>query len=380
MEIKGIFGLGSVRRAAPNLVIIFSVAGLTVLGLIVLFSATHGIHADPYAIIRKQAVWLLIALAAGAVAAWVDWERMRFLAWPIAGLTAGLLVLVLIEGIGVSVNGARRWLDLGLMRMQVSDFAKIAFVFVLAHYLAANQRRVRSFRSGFCLPCAIIAAVFFLILLEPDFGTAFLVGLIGGAMLFLAGVRLVYLVPSSLLGIGICAVAVVCDPVRLKRITSFLNVEANKADGAYQLWQGILAFGAGGLRGVGLGNGRQQNAFLPEAHTDFIFSVIGEELGFFFTAGVVGLFLLVFTVGVWNLRRAPDMFQYLLVAGALLLISVQALLNLGVVTGCLPTKGLSLPFLSYGGSNLVCMFILVGIVLNGFRRWSRPYNLEPFKI
>jgi len=380
MEIKSIFGLDAVRRSAPSLVIIFSVAALTLLGLIVLFSTTHGIFADPYAIIRKQIVWLAIALAAGTGAALFNWERMRLFAWPIAGLTAGLLGLVLIDGVGVSVNGARRWLDLGLMRMQVSDFAKIAFIFVLAHHLAANQRRIGTLGAGFCAPCGIICAVFILILLEPDFGTAFLVGLIGGAMLFLAGVRLAYLVPTGLVGASLFSFAVYCDPVRLKRVTSFLDVEANKADGAYQLWQGILAFGAGGWRGVGLGNGRQQNAFLPEAHTDFIFPIIGEELGFFFTAGVVGLFLLIFTAGVWNLRRAPNLFQYLLVAGALLFISVQALFNFGVVTGCLPTKGLSLPFISYGGSNLVCMFILVGIILNGFRSWSRPAYLEPFHL
>ena len=162
------------------------------------------------------------------------------------------------------------------------------------------------------------------------------------------------------------------DPVRLQRITSFLDVEGNRSDSSYQLWQGILAFGAGGVQGVGLGAGRQQMSFLPEAHTDFIFAIVGEELGLVFTLGVVTLFMTLFFVGVLQLKRAPNLYQYLLVMGALLFLTLQALINIGVVTGCLPTKGMSLPFISYGGSNLVFMFVLTGIILNGFRAWELP--------
>ena len=158
----------------------------------------------------------------------------------------------------------------------------------------------------------------------------------------------------------------------LQRITSFLDVEGNRADSAYQLWQGILAFGAGGIQGVGLGVGRQQMSFLPEAHTDFIFAVVAEELGFIFTAGIVLLYMTLFFIGVLQLRRAPNLYQYLLVMGALLFITFQALINIGVVTGTLPTKGMSLPFISYGGSNLVLMFVLTGIILNGLRSWEMP--------
>ena len=179
-----------------------------------------------------------------------------------------------------------------------------------------------------------------------------------------------FLIPAAVASLTGFAILVYNDPVRLARITSFLNVEGNRSDSAYQLWQGILAFGAGGLQGVGLGSGRQQMSFLPEAHTDFIFSIIGEELGFFFTAGVVVLFMTLFFVGMLQLKRAPGLYHYLLVMGALLFITFQALINIGVVTGCLPTKGISLPFISYGGSNLVFMFVLTGIILNGFRTWE----------
>ena len=166
--------------------------------------------------------------------------------------------------------------------------------------------------------------------------------------------------------------AVIHNPNRLARFMAFLDVEGNRSRGTYQLWQAILAFAAGGVNGVGLGQGRQQNSFLPEVHTDFIFAVIGEELGLVFTIGVVVLFAIIFVAGLAHLRKAPNLFQFLLVGGCLLLISLQALINLGVVTGCLPTKGMSLPFISAGGSNLVLMGVLVGIILNTQRAWTKP--------
>ncbi len=366
-----------IKRDGPIFLILLAVAGLTHLGFIILFSATQAHLGGLSAIVGKQALWLIIALLAGGTTAFLNLENLRPLAWHLAALVGALLLLVLLPGVGVMVNGARRWLDLGPINMQVSDLAKIAMIFLLAHYLAANQRCLGSFAKGFFIPMAIVGTVFLLVMLEPDFGTAFLLGLVGFTMLFLAGVRLAYLLPSLGLGVLFFALAIMFDPVRMKRITSFLDVEAHKSDGAYQLWQGILAFGAGGLNGVGLGNGRQQNSFLPEAHTDFIFPIIGEELGLLFSAGVVALFLLIFLCGLWNLRRAPNLFQFLLAAGAVIMITSQALINIGVTTGCLPTKGMSLPFISYGGSGLVAMFILVGILINCLRTWGQSPLPKP---
>lgn len=358
---------------SPASFIFLCAVALTTLGVIVLFSASVSFFEnDPYYFIRRQVVWLLIAIVAGFTISRVNLERIRPSAW-IIGLAAVVgLVIVLIPSLGVEVNGSRRWLDLGLMRLQVSEFAKLALVFALAHYLAANQRRIPSFWRGFMVPASGIGLCCMLILLEPDFGTAMLCGAIGFSMLLLAGVRLLYLIPSVLAGLGLFAVLVMHSPVRLARITSFLDVEAHRSDGAYQLWQAILAFGAGGQGGVGLGNGRQQMAFLPEAHTDFIFAIIGEELGLYFTLGVVLLFAAIFVLGLSHLRRAPNLFQFLLVAGSLLMLTLQAIINLGVVTGCLPTKGMSLPFISYGGSNLVLMGMTVGILLNTKTAWARP--------
>ncbi|MGB0263408.1 MAG: putative lipid II flippase FtsW [Opitutales bacterium] len=345
---------------------------LTFLGLVILFSASQAMHDDPTVLLRKQLVWLVIATLAGGLAMMINLDALRPYAYLLAGGSVLLLVAVLIPGIGVTVNGAQRWIDFGPMRLQVSEIGKLGLLFALAHYMATNRRQIDEFVRGFLAPCGILAVICGLIIIEPDFGTAFLCGAVGGTLLFLAGVRLRFLVPSAIGALCLFAVAVYNDPVRLQRITSFLDVEGNRGDSSYQLWQGILAFVAGGFDGVGLGAGRQQMSFLPEAHTDFIFAIVGEELGFVFTAGVVILFMTLFFVGVMQLKRAPDLYQYLLIVGALLFITLQALINIGVVTGCLPTKGMSLPFISYGGSNLVFMFTLTGIILNGFRNWRMP--------
>lgn len=366
----------SAGRSAPlrlppaGVFICLVVITLTFLGLVALFSASQAIHDDPALLLRKQLIWLVIASFAGAFVMLINLEALRPLSYVLAGAALLSLVAVLIPGIGVTVNGAQRWIDFGPMRLQVSEIGKLGLLFALAHYLSNNKRYFDQFLRGFTIPCGIVGVFCGLIILEPDFGTTFLCGAVGGILLFLAGMRLKFLIPAAVLALTGFAVLVYNDPVRMARITSFLDVEGNRSDSAYQLWQGILAFGAGGLQGVGLGEGRQQMSFLPEAHTDFIFSIIGEELGFFFTAGVVVLFMTLFFVGIMQLKRAPGLYQYLLMMGALLFITLQALINIGVVTGCLPTKGISLPFISYGGSNLVFMFVLTGIILNGFRTWE----------
>jgi cell division protein FtsW len=345
---------------------------LTFLGLVILFSASQAMHDNPTVLLRKQLIWLAIATLCGACAMLINLDALRPYVYLLAGGSILLLFAVLIPGIGVTVNGAQRWIDFGPMRLQVSEIGKLGLLFSLAHYMATNRRMLDDFIRGFMTPIFILTVICVLIILEPDFGTAFLCGAVGGTMLFLAGVRLRFLIPTGIFALTLFAIAIYNDPVRLARITSFLDVEGNRSDSSYQLWQGILAFVAGGFDGVGLGDGRQQLSFLPEAHTDFIFAIVGEELGFVFTAGVVILFMTLFFVGVMQLKRAPDLYQYLLVVGALLLVTYQALINIGVVTGCLPTKGMSLPFISYGGSNLVLMFTLTGIILNGFRSWRMP--------
>ncbi len=359
----------------PASVIIVCVVALVSIGLAVLFSASSPIKGGPYAYLYKQFIFLALAIGAGWLVAIADLEQLRKFAWIAAALALVALLFVLIPGIGIKVNGGRRWLGFGGVRLQVSEFAKLALVFSLAHYLAVNQSRLHDFWRGFVLPGAWVGLFALLVLVEPDFGAAFLLGSIGVILLFLAGARLKFLLPSigaALLGF---VVLVMHNPVRLARVMSFLDPEGNRQGTGYQPWQALLAFAAGGIDGVGLGNGRQQNAFLPEAHTDYIFAILGEELGLIFTLLVVGLFTTIFVAGLMHVRRAPNLFQFLLVTGSLLLICLQAIINLGVVTSLLPSKGMALPFISAGGSNLLLMGLLVGIIINTQRTWERPKPL-----
>jgi len=356
----------------PASVIIVCVVALVSIGLAVLFSASSPIKGGPYAYLYKQIIFLALAIGAGWLVTIADLEQLRKFAWIASGVALVGLVAVLFT---VPINGSRRWLGLGGVRMQVSEFAKLALVFSLAHYLALNQSRLHEFKRGFVLPSAWIGLFCLLVLVEPDFGAAFLLGSIGILLLFLAGARLRFLLPSigaALLGF---VVLVMHNPVRLGRVLSFLDPEANRQGTGYQPWQALLAFAAGGVDGVGLGNGRQQNAFLPEAHTDYIFAILGEELGLIFTLLVVGLFTTIFVAGLMHVRRAPNLFQFLLVTGCVLLICLQAIINLGVVTSLLPSKGMALPFISAGGSNLLLMGLLVGIIINTQRTWERPKPL-----
>ena len=359
------------RFPASGIIIILIVTILTLLGIIILFSASQAMHSNPVALLKKQILWLVLGVIIGFFVFRLDLERIRSLIPIITGAALLLLALVLIPGIGVKVNGAQRWLDLGLMRLQVSEIGKIGLLFCLAHYLAMHRRSLDALKEGFVYPFSFLGLFVGLIFLEPDYGTAFLCGLVGAVLFFVSGIKLRYLLPSAGLALLLFCIAIVLNPERLSRITSFLDVESNRSDSGYQLWQGIIAFGVGGIEGVGLGSGQQQMSFLPEAHTDFIFSIIGEELGLFFSMGVALLFLALLILVLFQLKYALNLYQYLLVLGSLLMIEFQALINMGVVTGCLPTKGMSLPFISYGGSNLVLMFILIGVILNCLCHWSK---------
>ena len=357
--------------ASPVAVIVVCAVGLTFLGLTILFSASVSLKQDPYFYLDKQVVGVVAAGFLCFVASRINLDYARRASVWIAAAALVLLVLVLIPHLGVSVKGSRRWLGYGAARLQVSEFAKLAMVFCMAHYLALNQTRIGDFKRGYLYPLGIIGAFTGLILLEPDFGTAALALSVGLLLLFLAGAKWRYILPTIGLSATAFAVLVAHNPNRLRRFTAFLDVVGNRQGGTYQLYQSLEAFAAGGIGGAGLGQGRQQINFLPEAHTDFIFAVVGEELGMWFTLGVVGVFAVIFVAGLFHLRRAPNLFHFLLAAGCLLLLCLQSVINLGVVTGVLPTKGMSLPFISAGLSNLLLMGLLVGILLNTRRTWGR---------
>ena len=357
---------------SPVAVIVVCAVALSFLGITILFSASASFKQGPLFYVSKQLIGVGLATVVGWVVSRVDLELARRYIWVVGGVAALMLVLVLIPGLGVSVKGSRRWLGFGGLRFQVSELGKLAMVFCVAHYLAANQTRLADLWRGFAQPLLIIVGFAALIVLEPDFGTAALTFAVGVSLMFLAGARWRYILPAVLAAVMAFAVLVIHNPNRLRRFTAFLDVEGNKQGGTYQLYQSLAAFAVGGTEGAGLGQGRQQMNFLPEAHTDFVFAVVGEELGLWFTLGVVVIFLIMFIAGLVHLRRAPNLFHYLLVAGCLLLMLLQAVINLGVVTGILPTKGMSLPFISAGLSNLVLMGMILGILVNTQRSWGKP--------
>ncbi len=356
--------------ASPVAVIVVCAIGLTFLGLTILFSASVSLKQDPYFYLDKQVVGVVAAGVLCFVASRINLNYARRASVWIAAVALLLLVLVLIPHLGVSVKGSRRWLGYGAARLQVSEFAKLAMVFCLAHYLALNQTRIGDLKRGYLYPLGIIGAFAGLILLEPDFGTAALALSVGLILLFLSGAKWRYIVPTIALAAAAFSLLIAHNPNRLRRFTAFLDVEGNKQGGTYQLYQSLEAFAAGGTSGAGLGQGRQQINFLPEAHTDFIFAVVGEELGMWFTLGVVGVFGIIFIAGLAHLKRAPNLFHFLLATGCLLLMCLQSIINLGVVTGVLPTKGMSLPFISAGLSNLLLMGLLIGILINTQRTWG----------
>jgi cell division protein FtsW len=357
--------------ANPVAVIVVCAIGLTCLGLTILFSASVSLKQDPYFYLNKQVAGVAAACFLCFVASRINLDYARRASVWVGGIALLLLFLVLIPHLGVAVKGSRRWLGYGAARLQVSEFAKLAMVFCLSHYLALNQTRIGDLKRGYLYPLCIIGAFTGLILLEPDFGTAALALSVGLVLLFLSGAKWRYILPTIALSAASFAVLVVHNPNRLRRFTAFMDVEGNKQGGTYQLYQSLEAFAAGGISGAGLGQGRQQINFLPEAHTDFIFAVVGEELGMWVTLGVVAVFTIMFVAGIAHLRRAPNLFHFLLATGCLLLMCLQSIVNLGVVTGVLPTKGMSLPFISAGLSNLLLMGLLVGILINTQRTWGR---------
>ncbi|MDO8540948.1 MAG: putative peptidoglycan glycosyltransferase FtsW [Opitutaceae bacterium] len=350
----------------PATVIAVCAIGLTLLGLSILFSASASFRQGPYFYLNKQIVGVVAATGLCLLMSRVDLDYLRRYAWWIGGALLVLLVLVAIPHIGIAVKGSRRWLGFGSVRVQISEFAKLGLVFCLAHYLAQNQTRIGEFRRGFLWPLALVGACAAPVLLEPDFGTSALMVAVGLVLVFIAGAKWRHILPAIALVGGAFALLVVYNPNRLHRILEFLSEQKS-----YQLRQALAAYAAGGIEGSGLGQGRQQLSYLPEAHTDFIFSVIGEELGLIFTLAVVVLFTTILVAGLIHLRRAPNLFQFLLVLGCLTLISLQAIINIGVVTGVFPTKGMSLPFISAGLSNLMLMGLLLGIILNTQRTWGR---------
>ncbi len=366
---------GGFSKSAACFGIILPVFALALMGIVALVSAS-AYRTDSASLLQKQAFCLGLGIFACAFVSFINLNLLRKLTIPICIIAIVALILVLIPGIGYEVKGSRRWLVLLGQRFQPSDIGKFAIVLAMATYLHKYQLYMKKFLYGIFIPCSIIAVFCGLIALEPDFGTTFLCGSIAFTLLFMGGVRISHIAPFAIMGAIGLGILVYLNPNRFYRMTAFLNPEAHAQTGGYQLRQALFAFGAGGTNGTGLYQGRQQYSFLPEAHTDFIFANIAEELGIFGTMGVLIAFLTIFLVTIFQLRKAPNIFEFSLALGVMLMVVIQAIFNMGVVTGIFPTKGISLPFISFGGSNLVMMFIFSGILINCICRWSKKNPIE----
>jgi cell division protein FtsW len=343
----------------------FCVAALLGLGLVMLYSSSMTQVGARYLVM--QCIWcaggLLLCVAATAL----DYQFLKKAAWPLFIVALVLLALVLLplpHGITKKINGAHRWFILPGIRLQPSELGKIALIILLAWYGDRFQRKMNTFKQGVVFPGMIAALMLGVIFVEPDRGTTILLAAVSGAMLLIAGVRLKFIIPPVLLGIAGLAVSILHDPMRMRRIFSWWDLEAHKDGVGYQAYQAMIALGSGGWFGLGLGNGLQKNGFVPEHHTDFIFSIIGEELGLVATLAIVVAFVVIAICGIYIALHSRDTFGGLLAAGITFLISLQAAINIGVVTSALPNKGLPLPFISYGGSNLLAMLTCVGILFS----------------
>jgi len=344
---------------------------LVTIGIVMLFS-TSSLYArekygDPNYLLKRQLVWLAVGAVGCVAAASTPYPRLRRWCVPLLVVTAVLLVLVLLPGVGRRIGGARRWLSLGGLQVQPSEFAKLTVILWLAHYLSKQKRRIEEFGRGFFLPLMVTGVFLALILAEPDFGTTALLGMVAFAMMFIAGVRQAHFWPTVLAGLGAFAVLIWQNPNRAERMLAFLDLEKYKSGKGYQVWQAMLAFGSGGVNGLGLGNSRQKMFWLPEAHTDCIAAILGEELGLIGMLVVLALFVTLLVCGVIIAMKTPDLNGRYLALGVTLLIALQTLINIGVVTAWLPTKGLPLPFISYGGSSLMMNLMAVGILLSVLR-------------
>ncbi len=346
--------------------LVICVASLLTLGIVMLYSSSM---ADKGHYLQNQMIWCGLGMVACVTAATVDYRLLKKFVAPILAFAVLLLVLVLVPHVGLKINGARRWFKLGgSVRFEPSELGKLALIVAVGWYGARSHRQLGCWQRGFIAPAAGMGGVLGLICVEPDRGTTFLMAGVTAVMLFIAGARWKFIVPPMVVGIAAFVFSLLYDPMRTKRIFAWLDADKHKMDIGYQANQGMLALGAGGWTGLGLGNSREKLGFLPEHNTDFIFAIIGEELGLVATLLVVLAFVVLVICGMYIAMKSSDTFGLLLGTGITFLIGLQAFINIGVVTSTLPNKGLPLPFISYGGSNLLMMLTMVGVLLSIARR------------
>ena len=367
-------------------VLLAAVLALVALGLVMVFSASSVAaqtnRGDALYFLKRQLVGVGIGLCSLIATVNIGYKRIWKVVPLIVFLAFVAAALVLVPGIGQVAGGSRRWIRFAGFSFQPGEVAKFALALYLARALATKRERVRLFTVGFLPPCLVTGLLMMFVIAEPDFGTCLVLACLLCAMLFVAGTRLSYLVGVAIVGLPIAWRLVISSPYRMRRILGFLDPWSDRSGMGYQLVESLVGLGSGGVTGLGLGDSRQKLFFLPEAHTDFIFAIVGEELGFVGVGVVIGLFAVILWRGFRAALHASEPWGAYLAVSLTTLIGLQALVNMGVALGLLPTKGLTLPFVSYGGSSLVIMMTAAGLLLSvsggrgGFFRMSNGARTE----
>jgi len=353
-----------------NYTILVAVVALAAIGILMVYSSSamkaYVTWDDPFKVVGPQLVWALLGIVTMVVMMRLDYRYLRLVSVPLYAIALVLLVLVLVPGFGIRVGGSARWLQIGpLPAIHPAEFAKLALVVYLAHWFARRGTGLSGFRRGTLPFVVIFGPVLLLVLREPDLGTSAVIGLTALAMFFVAGANLVHLAAMASAGLALVVLVVSRTPYQLERVRAFLDPWSDPQGSGFHTIQGLLALGLGGLFGAGLGGSRSAGGlFLPNASNDFIFAIIGEEFGLIGAGVVIALFCLLAWHGVRTALGAPDTFGALLAGGITAWLCIQAFINIGVVVSLLPITGITLPFISAGGSSLIISFAAVGILLS----------------
>lgn len=350
----------------PDLLLFAAALLLVSLGLVMVFSASSVLAmaeiGDPFYYLKRQLIGVAVGMMAMLVIMQIDYHIYQRFA--ILGVAIAYILLIAVLVVGTEISGSRRWINLRIINLQPSELAKLALVNFIAAFAASRPQKMKSFWKGIMPPVLVTAGFFGLIILEPDFGTAVSMAGTAAIMLFACGTRILHLFLLAAMAVPVFGAMVWLEPYRMERILSFLNPWADPMNTGWNIIQSLLAIGSGGLFGLGLGSSRQKFFYLPEQHTDFIFAILAEELGLLGTVVTLFLFFVLAWRGFRIALRATDLFGCFLAVGTVSMIILQAVLNIGVVSGILPVTGVTLPFVSFGSSSMVITLAGVGILLN----------------
>jgi len=362
------------KKTTPDIILMILTFTLLAIGLIMVYSAS-AIWADykfddSFFFAKRQMLFAGVGIVGMFFIMNVDYWTWRTWAKVLIIVCFVLLVLVLIPGIGNVRNGSRSWIGIGAFSIQPSEFMKLAMIAFLAKFLSEKQKYITSFKKGLAPSLGLVFLAFGMIMLQPDLGTGTVMVGTCIVMIFIAGARVRHFAVLGLMGVAGFAALVASAPYRIKRITSFLDPWQDPLGSGFQIIQSLFAIGPGGLFGLGLGQSRQKFFYLPEPQTDFIFAILAEELGFIGGSFILLLFSLLLWRGIRIALGAPDLYGSFLAVGIIAMVAIQVMINIGVVTGLMPVTGITLPFLSYGGSSLTLMLLAIGVLLN-ISRYSR---------